>query len=47
MARPDKKVLGVAQDNLSAEFQQVFRGNGLDRSQGTHGHEYRSVKDPV
>ena len=47
MARPDKKVVGVAQNDLSAKLQQVFRGNGLDRTQGTHGHEYWSVKAPV
>ena len=44
MTRPDKEMIGVAEDNLGAKLDEIFRGDGLDRRLGADRHENRGCE---
>ncbi len=46
-ARPQVQVVGVAKDDLGADFKEVDGGDGLDRSLGADGHEDRGLDGAV
>ena len=41
--RPQIKMIGVAEDDLTAQFCDKLRGQRFNRSPGAHGHEGRGV----
>ena len=43
MAGPDEEVVGVAKNDLRSQLQQVFRGDGFDRSLRAHRHKNRGL----
>jgi hypothetical protein len=47
MARPDKQMIGVTENNLGSEFPQVLDGDRLDRALSPHRHEYRRLYHTV
>jgi hypothetical protein len=47
MARPDKKMVGIAKDDLRLHFQQILRCHCLDGALGSNRHKDRGLENTL